>query len=210
MVRTLMPKTPPPRKAKRPDPGARRPRAETFDVFALLAEDVEPHAPEGWFKLPWRDGRQAIDLITHLLRGTYGCQMTSDEAEQVSDVATLDVTDPDLYWRCEALREDVVRINTPSSTAELMLMRLRMLQLYTSNSHGGGHGYNAVFLRGWHKLDARAVAPAERLVEHYRMFDALGVEGSLANVSPRRQQAFAAAWRAGMFRAAYALARGEP
>lgn len=201
-----MAKPHPPRKPKRV---TRRPRAATLDVFALLAEDVEPHAPEGWFKLPWRDGRQAVGLVTDLIQraasGLYGTPLAI-----AGDVTRLHPDDPDLYWRCEELRDDVDRAGFSTSFASLLLMRLRMLQLLASNSHGGGHGYNTVLLRDWHRLAPEHVDCARQFVWVRRQLDALGVDGSLANVSPRRQQAFAVAWRDGLFRAAYALARDEP
>lgn len=199
-----MPKPPPPRKPKRV---TRRPRADTLDVFALLAEDVEPHAPGGWFRLPWRDGRQAVGLVGDLLYRE-GHTISDRVVRHVMDLVP---GDPDLYWRCEELRDEVFDTGFASiSLTTLLLMRLRMLQLLASNSHGGGHGYNTVLLRDWHRLAPEHVDHAQQLVQHRRLLDALGVDGSLSNVSPRRVQAFATAWRNGLFRAAYALAGDAP
>lgn len=176
-----------------------RGRRDSLDVFKLLLEDVGPQTPDGWFALPWRTGHRARMLVSKLYAelGRTGLEVPVDETLAYRIAPDWD----EAYWLCERLRVDLMRETIPLAAQLLLGMRLRILQLEVSNSHGGGHGYNSVLLAGWHRLDELLPIDLAQHVLYARRSDALG-----PNPAPRRAAAFDEAWRLGLFRAAYALA----
>ena len=187
-----------PRKGKlRSAPPSRKPR-DTLDVWALLAEDVSQHNPEGWFSIPWKDGRNVARMLTTIAAAELAEGVPCAVATALEMQHTY--TDVDGYMDCQDLRDQVMRADVSPTLQTLCVMRLRAMQLFMSNSHGGGHGYNTVLLRYWHKLVIPNVDAVARAVAAARASDALGWKADA-----RRVEAFKSAWDAGLFRAAYAL-----
>mgnify|MGYP000098687104 CR=1 FL=1 len=177
-----------------------RPRAETFDALSLLAEDVRRQVPEEWFAAPWRDGRNAMALVEALLRR--GGRRRRRLRSEVAASLKICGDHPEDYWTAEDAMVELSRAHLSATDHILASMRLRMLQLLLSHSHGGGHGFSALLLRDWHRLDLARVIDVEGLVRQHRCADALGPSPQAARVSAAFQQA----WKAGLFRVAYALA----
>lgn len=169
-------------------------------MFALLAEDVGLPGPPGWFSVPWRDGRYAMGLVAALAyRVAQPLTLAPALASRLHAALTLSEQQRDVYWVCDDLRDEAYYVDLPPTLQTLAIMRLRMLQLLVSNSHGGGHGYNTVLLGSWHKLVFPDALPVAEIVQAQRASDAVGVADA------RRRAAFKAAWAAGLYRAAYAL-----
>lgn len=190
-----------PRKQKRKtvvDVKVPRGRRDSLDVFTLLREDVGAQNAEGWFSMPWRQGKWAQQLVRRLYMRTGRVPHDRTEAEECA--YTVEAGWPEAYWLCERLRVELMHDNIPLNAQILLGMRLRMLQLEDSNSHGGGHGYNNVLLSGWHRLDLTPLGDIAGLVRLHRQCDVLGEDPD-----PRRAAAFDEAWRHGFFRAACAL-----
>jgi len=167
---------------------------DLLDLARALDENRCESSLDGWLSVPWRNGRNAIVL-----------------AERISALLG-EPDDDDGWWLAEQLKRprggvDVYHEAQERSFATKSLVikaGLRCMQLWISNSDGGGEIYNVVLRRALIGVDERRIA---ELVEGIRREDALGDEP----IGPRRERARAAfriAWRRGLYAAAYAL--GKP
>lgn len=182
------------------DPPPKRPRRQTLEVFQILAEEGLG-GPEGWFSVPWRDGRNVVEMCKQLYNhNPWGAQRT-DEESSAYHVLMMGWPDPSIeYSACEEARAQLRTSAAPRPRVEILSVALRARQLAIARSDGGGYGYNMILRMGWSSFEIGGdwEAVAARIVLDARCVDAVGHH-------PKYQRAFREAWEARLYSAAYAL-----
>lgn len=162
----------------------------------MIAEHKLDSNAENWFKLPWRNGWNAIDLALHV------AQNETELEPWLSTVCRNRSTGQDVYWTAQDLLSTTV---TPN---RMMRAALRCLQILIANSDGGGEVYNAILLGPFSTILPERV---NDLVMEYRCRDSIGVSAVLrGDGSDRLRRAFTIAWKRGLYHAAYSLPMAPP
>jgi hypothetical protein len=181
-------------RCKAPRKGPRRPRSKTItddnelaELAAVIAEHKLDNNSTGWFKPPWRDGWNAVELAARA--GRYDSWLF--------DVCLKRRTDQEIYWAAQD------RLSTTISPYALTRAALRCLQVLIANSSGGGEIYNAILLEPFSTLLPENVA---HLVMEHRCRDSIGVSAQMeGDGNDRLRRAFTTAWSRGLYLAAYSL-----
>jgi hypothetical protein len=158
------------------------------ELAAVIAEYTLDNNAENWFRMPWRDGWNAVELAVS---------------------AIVDVT-PD-WWLIEKCEKRIIGSDTYEVAQEFMGLTpsrmtraaLRCLQVLVAKSDGGGEIYNAILLRPFAAVYPESVAD---FVLEYRCRDSIGTTSELkGDANDRLRRAFATAWRRGLYLASYSL-----
>lgn len=158
-----------------------------IELAAVIAEHKLDNNAEGWFKIPWRDGWNAVGLAVAASPLDYSRPWLTG----VFDARRNDMT---TYWEAE---ERMVGADP------MLRAGLRCLQIKISNSHGGGHVYNAILVGPFNEPAPQEVS--DTVLEH-RCRDAIGTTAIMQNdVNDRLRRAFTTAWKRGLYLAAYSL-----
>lgn len=174
---------------------------EDSDLMTLaraLDEHRLDHNASGWFKLPWRDGWNAVGLAFEagLLddRFVSGSKAESWLKEIIGDHSEAQSVDG--YQIAGELIGDPF-------TNRFHSRALRCLQVVIANSGGDGTPYNDILTQAFSGALPEKYAG---IVMEHRCRDAIGVSPSLnGDVNDRLRRAFQIAWDRGLFLAAYAL-----
>lgn len=198
-----MPKVQRRKPPRRPPPKPTPPLdADLTELALALDTGRREQDPEEWFKLPWRDGRNAMDLALDV---AISLSHAPDKKRYLNEVRqTLKAPPaPHSYEVAEETLLQLLEYDEPSSWRLAVRAAIRCRQLWLSTSHGGGHGYNAVL-----SMLATFMTPEQML--GYRCKDAIGVYPYLCNdMDDNLRRAFAIAWNRGLFQTAYSLPRSQ-
>jgi hypothetical protein len=162
-------------------------------LAAVIAEYTLDNNAANWFKLPWRDGWNAIELA----------ERAADRTGDVTDdgwlhaVCDCRLMGPDVYW----IAQD--RLSPVTTPCGLLRAGLRCLQVMLAKSDGGGEVYNAILLGAF---SSRSPEIMMDLVLEYRCRDSIGTTAVLCgDRNDRLRRAFTTAWKRGLYLAAYSL-----
>jgi len=184
MARCKTPRKAPRRRPPKPVP----PDDEMAELAAVIAEHTLDNNAENWFRLPWRDGWNAVELA-----------MTA---------ATDADADPWLVHTCLKRMAgndayEVAQEFMAMTSSRMMRAALRCLQVLVAKSDGGGEIYNTILLRPFSLVLPETVA---HLVMEYRCRDSIGVSPDLqGDGNDRLRRAFVTAWTRGLYLASYSL-----
>ena len=180
----------------------RRPQAadhdhELAELASVLSEYTLDQNAEGWFKQPWNDGWNAVDLIVAVDdRGDGYPSATGNWLRGVCDKR-------EMLPRYYEEASDLLITLSGLGRGRILRAGLRCLQVLIANSHGGGGVYNSVLVGPFSEL---APEDVEDLVLEYRCRDSIGTTAQLQSDSnDRARRAFSIAWKRGLFKAAYAI-----
>lgn len=163
------------------------------ELAAVLAEHQLDNNAAGWFKLPWRDGWNAIELALRVSFHEHGF----GDQPWLAEVCKNRSTTQDIYWIAQDLLAPTV---TPN---RMLRAAFRCLQVLLAKSDGGGEVYNAILVGAFFSVD---VSTAENLVLEFRCRDSIGVGAKLlGDGNDRLRRAFTIAWKRGLYAAAYSL-----
>jgi hypothetical protein len=188
-----------------PRRGPKRPRRkpsldpEVLHLAHALTLNPDHDSPEGWLRLPWQLGWNAIELAREI------AHLTDRYAPFRDPLATLcveRVSTPSVYEEAERLAQ------LAYGTHPAYYVALRCLQMQVANSDGGGRVYNAWLLPVCLRLTNEELGEASRAVMTWRCHDAIGVGPSLrGDALDEMRRAFRTAWTRGLYKTAYALPR---
>jgi hypothetical protein len=193
----------PPRRGPRKLPVKAPPiNQELADLAAVIAEHTLDNNAYGWFRTPWRDGWNAVELA-HDLPGQH--VRNSWSVTEATWLGRLMLTDPqaherrlwgnEMYW----MAEDELR----DTMDPMMRAALRCLQVLVANSSGGGHAYNAILIPAF--LHVNPAGVVDDILER-RCHDSIGTTARLqGDPNDRLRGAFRTAWSRGLYLAAYSL-----
>lgn len=189
----------------------KRPRKPTLDgglmhLATMIAEYQLDNNAYGWFRLPWRDGinavglcRTAIDVVGDL----YPDDRVVDAKLLLTEAIQYPSVPSSMYERAGDLAHYYMAGKINTNTAKLLIAGLRCLQLRISNSHGGGAMYNEWLVPTFLPIE---VSRVEEIVLDWRCHDAIGTGHHLrGDRNDRRREAFVTAWRRGLYMAAYSI-----
>jgi hypothetical protein len=173
-----------PRKGPRRTPPRLDPELE--NLASVIAEYELDNNAYGWFRMPWRDGWNAIGLA----------HAVDVEYRWLEDVLRDRSTEPSLYWQSEEQLADATHY--PMRRAAL-----RCLQVLLANSSGGGHVYNNILIPAFLHADPEVVS--DDILE-FRCRDSIGTTAVLkGDANDRQRAAFRTAWSRGLYMVAYSL-----
>lgn len=174
--------------------GPRRPAAkappvdqELVELASVIAEYSLDNNAFGWFQVPWRDGWNAVGLA---------CTLSQIEPPSwlYKAIDTRNI-EPSMYWLAEEQLADC--------TDPMLRAALRCLQVLIANSSGGGHAYNAILIPPFTGLDPERITDT---IMEWRCRDSIGTTVQFqGDANDRQRGAFRAAWRRGLYLAAYSL-----
>jgi len=180
-------------------PACRTPRRppkldpELANLAAVIAEYQLDNNAYGWFRMPWRDGWNAVRLAHAVGQeqpnsGPLGLSFTRHDC----------ANDPSLYWAAEErLIDRTLILNAPQRAA------LRCLQVLIANSSGGGEAYNAILIPAFLHVPEAVAAP---FILEARCRDSIGTTAQLqGDANDRQRAAFRTAWSRGLYMAAYSI-----
>lgn len=166
----------------------------------------------GAFAMPWRSGANAARVLLRFLGESIPAKspwLMGDVFSRMMLVQTKIENKPsppdlvDAYELAGGIANDAQHL---SAFADRFGAYARLVRLFASNSHGGGHAYNVIL-----QPIADAIAVDEEpcfshAVKLARSFDAIGTSYMLANdPHDRVREAFRVLWDGGHYRAIYAL-----
>lgn len=171
---------------------------EMAELAAVIAEHKLDNSAENWFRIPWRNGWNAIELAMNANTRVYSTEFNERHADPwLVDVCRDRTTTEDIYW----IAQD--RLATTITPSSMKRAALRCLQILLAKSDGGGEVYNAILLGPFSSLLPEHVAD---LVMEYRCRDSIGVSSTLlGDRNDRLRRAFVTAWSRGLYLAAYSL-----
>jgi hypothetical protein len=159
------------------------------ELAAVLAEYALDNSAENWFKLPWRNGWNAVELAARAAG--------DDEDPWLLLVCARRIADQGAYWNAQD------QLSTTVTPSRMLRAALRCLQVLIANSSGGGAVYNDI-LRG--PFEAQDPVLVSDLVQEYRCRDSIGTTAVLqGDANDRLRKAFSIAWGRGLYMAAYSL-----
>lgn len=181
----------------------RRPRlvldADVAHLAHALTLNPDHDNPEGWLRLPWLVGWNAVELARAI------ASLVEPYAPLRDPLATMcldRVGSSSVYAEAERLTQAAYGAYPAHYVA------LRCLQVQVANSDGGGHVYNAWLLPVFLRLTNEELGDASRAVLTWRCRDAIGVGPNLrGDALDELRRAFKTAWTRGLYRTAYALPR---
>jgi hypothetical protein len=165
------------------------------ELAVVLAEYSLDNNAYGWFRLPWRNGWNAIELAMQATLKLESGLCESSQRDWLLSVCQYRAIDQETYW----IAQDQLS-TTPSP---MMRAALRCLQVLIAKSDGGGEVYNAILVNRFEALLPEQVA--DLILEH-RCRDSIGVSAELnGDRNDRLRRAFTIAWKRGLYMAAYSL-----
>jgi hypothetical protein len=181
---------------------------ELIELASVLAEYQLDNNAYGWFRPPWRNGDWATRLPLYVARlDSIFDETTREDLSKASAILSsygrTGLPNTLIYEEAGTIYRQMVqpKLNTPS--AGLIAASMRCLQLFVSNSHGGGAVYNEVLIPAFLGIEPDLV---ENAVLEYRCLDSIGTTHILkGDRNDRQRAAFTTAWRRGLYLAAYAL-----
>jgi hypothetical protein len=178
-----------PRKGPRRRPQKAAVDDELSELAAVIAEYTLDNNAENWFKLPWRNGWNAVELAAR--------SAGDDEDPWLLLVCAKRIADQGAYWNAQD------QLSTTVTPSRMLRAALRCLQVLIANSSGGGAVYNAI-LRG--PFEAQDPERVSDLVLEYRCRDSIGTTAVMqGDTNDRLRKAFSIAWGRGLYMAAYSL-----
>lgn len=170
-------------------------------ISLIFAESVETiHA--SWFEMPWRDGRNAMRIPLEGL-GFSGVMFSGESDQLLRDIEwALDHRHPALYESASKL----LTMAHHEMARPWLHAYARIIQLYSSHSHGGGYAYNALLNALIEHVPIDGENRFADSVKLARCFDAIGTSYQMANDNGDRvRRAFLTLWEGNHHRAIYAL-----
>lgn len=197
------------RKGKRRPAPKQPPVDDDLNMLAsVIGEYQLDNTAYGWFRPPWRDGRQAAGLALAAARAPgvadgLGLVTERDAAELLEGFLLNRSEESGVYERAGSIYSALVQPKINTNTARLLAAALRCMQLKLARSDGGGAVYNEVLIPVFLPLEPKLV---EKIVLLYRCMDAIGTSHNLhGDHNDRQRQAFRIAWERGLYLAAYSL-----
>lgn len=189
-----------------------RHEADLEELWLVLAEAKESHS----WGTPWSCGINAIALAMSLVRQEWDAErvqtITEIQREKLSAVEAVKHFlahpngDTQTYW---TMQEHLTMLDRSTFGIGDRMLRIavRMVQLFHSNSHGGGFAFNTLLIPIWDEL----CVGRDKLLRHHRCADALGIDPDFTQVGidDRLRRAFYTAWDRGLFGVAYAVGRSQ-
>jgi len=183
-----------------PRKGPRRPRAKasTLDpdlatLAAVIAEYALDNNAFGWFRAPWRNGKNAIELAR------LAAPKAPPFSKEIDNWLHACFPEPDL----DPTHYEYAGILLNEATNPFQHAALRCMQVMLAHSDGGGHVYNIPLIGAFRTIEPVLV---EQLVMECRCRDAIGVGLQLQHDSnDRLRRAFKIAWERGLYLVAYSL-----
>lgn len=188
-------------KCKTPRKGPRRRAAkptqednELSELTAVLAEYSLDNNAHGWFRMPWRDGWNAVMLA-------YNAPSVAKPSAEIADFVV------NAYLRRETsswlYHEADTYLHTSTEANRHQRAALRCLQVLIAKSDGGGHVYNDILIPAFLNCEPSWVSEA---ILNWRCQDSIGVSPMMTGDSnDRLRRAFKIAWDRGLYAAAYSL-----
>lgn len=185
-------------------------RREVDDDLRELVEVLDEHRLDhnamGWFTLPWRHGYNAASVAYACFTrnvDTYASKREKHIESFLHGVLATPTTATEVDYERAAMMLE--RVDTDEVSSYLRAS-LRCLQIWLSNSSGGGHAYNSVLM----VPVERSLIPIgliEDVVLEWRCRDAIGTTAVMqSDRHDRARRAFTIAWKRGLFHAAYSIA----
>ena len=166
-----------------------------LELAAVIAEHKFENYAAGWFKLPWRDGWNAVGLAAQAIEDRPNTDDYNDHYHWLRRVVRNRETSNEVYWEAEDRLHQAIDPLTRAG--------LRCLQILIAKSSGGGEVYNSILVTPFAIPPSILVAD---FVMHHRCVDAIGTTPSLkGDGNDRLRRAFTTAWQRGLYQAAYAL-----
>jgi hypothetical protein len=178
---------------------------ELAQLASVLAEMQLDNNAYGWFRIPWRDGVNAVLLAFGAARIDFdaiGLDTTLPaDIDTILDAAPR--WDATIYELAGRAHQRLVSGRVNTNATHLFAAALRCVQLKIANSHGGGSVYNEVLIPAFLRVEP---AKIESVVLHWRCVDAIGTSPTLkGDRNDRQRAAFTTAWKRGLYLAAYAI-----
>lgn len=185
---------PPKRKPARP-----RLDDDLLELAGVLDDYALDNNAYGWFRIPWRDGWNAVKLALRADSNPGEIGLWIEEQLQARTRSAL------VYWGAAEHATTAL-----ARTAPFLAASLRCIQICVAKSDGGGEIYNDILKRPF--LDSSETASEDHLrllqalVLEHRCRDSIGTTAVLQNDrNDRQRRAFKIAWSRGLYLAAYAL-----
>lgn len=174
-------------------------------LASVIAEYQLDDNAYGWFRPPWKDGRNAALLAAHTAYTSTVYDGVRHSEESAAFALIRSDWDENAYELAGTLYTFFVQSKMNTNTARLLGAALRCMQLKIARSDGGGAVYNEILIPMFLPLEPRAVA--DLMLEH-RCLDSIGTTAQLqGDRNDRQRSAFRIAWQRGLYLAAYAIPR---
>jgi hypothetical protein len=172
------------------------------NVLDLIFAASKPSMDTSWFEMPWRDGRNAMQIARRYL--AFAGPLHDDTFAVLSDI--------DWGFRHEAHQRlyevagNLLQIATFEMSRPWLHAYARMVMLWSANSDGGGYAYNALLSSLIEHITIENEIHFSEIVKGARCEDAIGTTYQLRNDGGDRvRQAFLTLWNGNHHRAIYAL-----
>jgi hypothetical protein len=177
---------------------------ELLELASVLAEYQLDNNAYGWFRPAWRDGECAISLAKCVaVDPKIKDWINPDIIGGACFLINSGRRDGAAYETAGQLYNQIVQPRINTTSALLIAVALRCLQLKIANSHGNGTAYNELLLPVFLSIEPALV---EQHVLEFRCNDAIGTTHHLrGDHNDRKRSAFAIAWKRGLYLAAYSI-----
>lgn len=171
---------------------------EMTELAAVIAEHKLDNNADNWFRMPWRNGWNAVELAVRAYEAAHSNEYHARHQDPwLYDLCQSRTADDSYYW----LAQD--RLASTITPSPLMRAGLRCLQILLAKSDGGGEVYNAILRGPFSTLFAEQVGDS---VLEFRCRDSIGTTAKLqGDGNDRLRRAFITAWSRGLYLAAYSL-----
>ena len=183
--------------------------ADLDELWEVLAETKQPT----WWHIPWRDGLNTAELCLRLARAAEAGYRIDDpnatiKLTMIHTIQKL-ISAPNRFQNTETYFQLQEHLSVLAGCSHLsgdhfITIAVRSCQLVISNSHGGGHAFNALLRGVWER---HAPLDADKLMRATRCKDALGFPPEFDQniAADRLRRAFYTAWDRGLYQVAYAI-----
>ena len=178
-----------------------------MELASVIAEYQLDNNAYGWFRPPWRDGRNAIDLARAAVALFTYLPPNLSEILAILDDAKHDASPSRVatYELAGEMYRQLVQPKIDTHANRLLAAALRCAQIKLANSDGGGHVYNEILIPAFLSIEPALV---EDVVLEARCLDSIGTTHHLrGDRNDRQRSAFTTAWKRGLYLAAYAIPR---
>ncbi len=182
----------------------RRPRKEPIHPDLLtIAAALDEHRLEtnsdGWFKIPWRYGENAVQLALDVYYAEAPKIVAGVPVALWQPTSDLFHSRSMLGLSYAQLDEYLYTLPIGHELSKYVRAAIRCRQLLIAQSSGGGHVYNDVL-----KIALEGEVTEEQMIKR-RALDALGLDHNQNPAAWKNFKPFELAWKRGLFHAAYAL-----